>query len=578
MSDEPIPQRKMVQWLAPSVLAHSALEVAFSSLFANFADKREQMAGLSDEIFTPRDESDPFWFDYASDVGDGFGPTYTVASMIARDSLNVRGIDAAGKERKVETTRGRLLVLGGDEVYPSAKWSTYQERFTGPYAAALRDPDGPGPYCPAQRPQRALRRPGQSRLVRRAGSFTRMFCQDAAIGGWQTRQKRSYFAIDLPHGWWLWGIDIQFDAYIDGPQLEYFTQGRHERLQPGDRVILATAKPSWVKVPDDGPAPQSWQSLAYLDKRLIRPKDAELALTITGDLHHYSRYSPVDGAKHDKVTAGGGGAYLSPTHWLPPSLELPSLDGKTRATHRLGKCWPDAPASKRLRWGILRHLMPWVTPTLNLVLIGISFLFALLLAAGVKDQATGMPADGSWELIGDSVSLWLVFAVLPLGAALVGWAVFGDAPWLAGVIHAVVQFCAVGALTLFGLAWNPLGVTTDGFWLGYVTVAAVGLIGGTIVGRWLLVLYLLTTHLANSRWHANEVFAAQSRKAGTRYKHFVRFRIDENGLKLYVIGVESVSSGWSTSRNRCPTTAGARSCSSTSTRSLTRPPRPRERR
>ena len=41
-------------------------------------------------------------------------------------------------------------------------------------------------------------------------------------GHWKTEQTRSYFAIKLVPGWWLWAVDTQFDTYIDPPQLSYF--------------------------------------------------------------------------------------------------------------------------------------------------------------------------------------------------------------------------------------------------------------------------------------------------------------------------------------------------------------------
>ena len=76
-------------------------------------------------------------------------------------------------------------------------------------------------------------------------SFTRLFTQRSWIGAWRTRQRRSYFALRLSDRWWLWATDIQFDTYIDGPQLEYFRKASAD-LKDGHRVILATAKPSWV--------------------------------------------------------------------------------------------------------------------------------------------------------------------------------------------------------------------------------------------------------------------------------------------------------------------------------------------
>ena len=57
--------------------------------------------------------------------------------------------------------------------------------------------------------------------------FMRVFGQENWVGGRQTAQRRSYFAIGLPHRHWLWGIDIQNDAYVDSAQIAYFQRGRH---------------------------------------------------------------------------------------------------------------------------------------------------------------------------------------------------------------------------------------------------------------------------------------------------------------------------------------------------------------
>ena len=49
---------------------------------------------------------------------------------------------------------------------------------------------------------------------------------------------------------------------------------------------------------------------------------------LTGDDHHYARYQSDDGLKH-KLTAGGGGAFLSATHHLRDPVKL---DGATTMT------------------------------------------------------------------------------------------------------------------------------------------------------------------------------------------------------------------------------------------------------
>jgi len=527
------PGKPMTSWLSPSVLARSAAEVVLSGLFANFADKREIEGGLSPETF----ECDPaatgtYWLDYASDVGDGFNSTYTIARLLARDEIRL------GKDT---TERGRVLVLGGDQVYPSASWERYDKRFKQPYAAAL-----PPIEDETQRPQ-LFAVPGNHDWYDGLTSFMRVFCQRKSIGGWQTRQERSYFALELPHKWWLWGIDIQFDSYIDGPQIAYFKEAS-KRATSDHRIILATAKPSWVAVRDPANPPQSWMSLAYFQERVMCVHGAKLALTITGDLHHYARYEPkVAGDGSPKITAGGGGAYLSPTHWLPGELVLPPLTSTATTSYALAKAWPNNDTSRGMRAGILQHLLPWRTFSLNELIACIYALVALLLAVGIKDQdaslAPSLAEHGGWALFADSLTLWAVLLAAGLLAGLAAWARSGDVPRPLGVLHALLQLAAATVLTLLALEWDPFDWADNGFWLAYAAAPVVGIVG-SLVGRWILVIYLFIVQQLNVRWHANEVFAAQARQAGTGFKHFVRFRIDAGGLRAYVIGVEDVPRKW----------------------------------
>jgi hypothetical protein len=519
---EPEPQ-PMVSWLAPRVLLHSAQEVVLSGLFANFADKRETMAGLDASCFAcGAGETGDLWLDYVSDVGDGFDSTHTIARLVAAETLTVG--DA-------KTRRGRVLVLGGDQVYPSASWERYEERFRLPYELAL--PTGPGPDMFAV--------PGNHDWYDGLTSFMRVFCQSGRIGGWTTRQRRSYFALELPRDWWLFGIDIQFDAYIDGPQIEYFRRVMADnRIGPGHKIILATAKPSWVQVDDPEVPPVSWNSLAYFDEAVISPPGAQLAVTITGDLHHYSNYSLQDGVE-PKITAGGGGAYLSPTHPLPPTRSLPQVKSSDAPTAEYvrGVVYPDAPTSQGLAGKVLKHLSPFETPTLGYVLAAVYGLVAVLLAAGVKDQATNFASslNGVGDLFLDSLTIWMALVVVVLGLGLRGWARSGDAPGWAGVVHAIAQLALAWAATLALLKWNPLHAADNGFWLGYEVAVLVALVG-VIGGRAILVLYLWLAHHHDARWHANEVLAAQGI---ADYKNFLRFRIDAQGdLTMYAIGVERV--------------------------------------
>ncbi|EFN50573.1 hypothetical protein CHLNCDRAFT_136265 [Chlorella variabilis] len=59
-------------------------------------------------------------------------------------------------------------------------------------------------------------------------------------------QEKSYFAIRLPHGWWLFGLDLALEDDIDMCQYSYFARIAEERLGPGDQVVLVQHCPSWL--------------------------------------------------------------------------------------------------------------------------------------------------------------------------------------------------------------------------------------------------------------------------------------------------------------------------------------------
>src|SRR5206468_3644310 len=121
----------------------------------------------------------------------------------------------------------------------------------------------------------------------------------------------------------------------------YFRDLAAEEVRPGDRLILCTAKPSWVHAGMIGDESYTagltaQRNLEYFERTVIDPSGARALLTLSGDLHHYARYANQDGARM-KITAGGGGAYLYPTHGLPQRISWLGGDGTEeytlRATH-----------------------------------------------------------------------------------------------------------------------------------------------------------------------------------------------------------------------------------------------------
>ncbi len=541
----------MVSWFAPSTLGGAILEVGASKLFARFADKRELQAGLPCEQYpfeeADLDEDGCLWIDFASDVGDGFDSTYTIAWLLAQPALDLRWDDA-----DLHTSRGRFLVLGGDQVYPAASWERYEQRFVGPYRAAL-------PFVRERQPK-LFAVPGNHDWYDGLTSFMRLFCQRRWIGGWRTSQHRSYFAIQLPQRWWLWGIDIQLDTYIDEPQLAYFDR-MGEHLRPGDKVVLVTSKPSWVHA-EQKPTPQSWRTLTYFEERYIKGRGAVLPLTVTGDIHHYCHYRGSVEPAH-RVTSGGGGAYLSATHTMPDPLKVEPHGSSAPTTYTRAAIFPDAKDSEWLSRGVLRLLNPNRTRTLGVLTGSIYAAFALVLAAGVKDQEPNILAglaDGVWALLGDALTPWaILFAGLLILLLCSTADVEADGKaarrWKAvryGLVHAGAHLVPLTAATLFVLwrlreldigLWGLREVATEnsGFWPGYLTALIVFVVG-VLWGRSALTLYFHFAHKRNPRQHDNDVFASQSIEG---YKEFLRMRLDPSGeLTVFPIGVREAVKDW----------------------------------
>ena len=137
------------------------------------------------------------WFDYAADTGDGFNSSYWVACQLAQRRLAVRRSET-GEDSSLsplDLPRGRFLILGGDQVYPSASREAYENRFIKPFEAASY------PVCPPDRlaAPHLYAIPGNHDWYDGLASFMNVFGDRRAIGGWRTVQRVSYFAIKLPH-------------------------------------------------------------------------------------------------------------------------------------------------------------------------------------------------------------------------------------------------------------------------------------------------------------------------------------------------------------------------------------------
>ncbi|WP_224366108.1 metallophosphoesterase [Hyalangium versicolor] len=517
------PGRPMVSWLDPLMLARAGVQAAISSTIGKQADRRLLDALAAPKVepsdFSVDDEGKPreeLWLDYVSDMGDGWDSTYAVAQTVACPTLTLR--DETGATH--ETRGGELLVLGGDEVYPTASVKAYEERTLEPWRAAMSR-QRPPPHVFAV--------PGNHDWYDGLVSFTRLFCQGRTPAGWQTHQRRSYFAVKLPHGWWLIGTDMQLESDIDEPQVSYF-QEIARQMRPEDRVILCLAEPAWLLAqvrPLDGRSYLE-NNLTFLEDEVFGKK---VSVFLAGDLHHYRRHADDDGRQ--KIIAGGGGAFLHPTH--VPRKEQALQDGFTAR-----KSFPEARDSRRLSWRNLGLVMS--NPRFG-VLTGLLYMllaWALAVNIGSANVPKALGLVLSTALSSPGIVLLSTFVILGLIAF--ADTRYGRWRWLVGLLHGLVHMTAA-----FLIAWGVAHLMGSELALSFrnpvrdMLSAVLIFAGGFLAGPTIMGLYLLISLNVFSA-HPNEAFSSL---AIPDWKNFIRMRIAPDGrLWIYPIGLRRVPRAW----------------------------------
>ncbi|MFD7322693.1 hypothetical protein ACFV9D_16630 [Streptomyces sp. NPDC059875] len=557
--------QEQVRWLAPKELARTAVKVALAAVFADYSDKREiqgalQAGLLHAPLANPRAED--IWIDFVADLGDGFEATYSVASALAAAQLAVDG--------PVSLPRGSLLVLGGDQVYPVASTTAYEDRMKGPYRAAL-------PSAPDQPLMVVL--PGNHDWYDGLTAFLRMFAQERPIGGWQTRQTRSYFAVQLPQRWWLVGLDSQLGSYFDDPQRRYFESFLSPQLLPGDSVIVCSAAPTWVESDEE---PNAFNSLHWFDRNIIRTRfnrdsgkredtGASIRLWLTGDKHHYARYAerlpddppgsddalPPDPRRRQMVTCGLGGAFLASTHTLPKALPLPPATSRMRekddpppAFARAQHTYPDEKGSRSLARAIAKPWSPRWLPRRNpgfAVLAGVLQVVLVLMVSGVYALAEGRhnPIDairraGTDDLLGlvcTSVALLVLPFLFGWGSALLRARrpVTPSGPVVAVLFQLAV---AVAALAVTVAVSRSVPHSWSRFWL-LAILLVVAAVMGALLGSQLFALWMLGTDRGQvAEWQ-------MSGQSIDDHTGFVRMHIARDGtLTLYPLALDATCRDW----------------------------------
>jgi hypothetical protein len=587
----------MAGWYDPGLLAATGIRSAISGLFGHFADKREAIAAANAIQPTPADAefdysgANPggdFWFDYLADSGDGWNSTYAMARLAAQDSLD------GG-----QLPRGQLLILGGDQVYPTASKEEYRDRFIAPFDEAYAP--GGAKRWPDERGKRPhlYAIPGNHDWYDGLNSFFGLFCrrrvarhgvdlgvsrEGKVIGGRQTQQTRSYFAIALPNDWWVWGTDSQLEGYIDQPQIDYFQHAAAYWMKPGSKVILCVADPAWAYVDPKDPD-KKFESFSYLERlaglaRALAPEqrpeewenDPEgrwpdegtpmghaLKLVLTGDSHHYCRWQE---DKLNHIVCGGGGAFLHPTHHLGTKrfdsrFPKPGEEGGPGAYPREfriattdeGKeaLFPDSATSRGLSWGNFKFALLNTSFVFLFFFIYGFFNWILDFNAGIALHKTLAVAlrEGGW-----CDAVWRYWTVLvptsPWSALLValsGFAYtrFADSPystalrWAMGLGHALLQAATVTLITVAVLRWTEGLIAdprADSIASVALATAASAIASGIAFGLYLFV----CIHFLGR--HPNEGFSSMRIED---FKSFLRLRIDKEGrLTVFPIGLRRV--------------------------------------
>ena len=372
-----------VSWLmGRELLAGLKWIAAYSFL----GDKQDPKNWMNAEVIKPprsnNNASDPYWFDYIADTGDGMSAVYNIA-YLCMSELWVDGQNTIGSDNVAlvqdETCsqhlpRGEFLFIGGDTAYHIADTASLKERFQTPFNCAALDIMHTGKAVD-QRPIYGI--PANHDYYDVLDGFNRQFARpigddshnpllndpkDPQLGllGYERTQISSYLALELPFNWWLWGLDSQ-EGKMDKRQRAFFVSTFYPNLlkngmlfdkdqkdkvlkQLQDNVpaklIVTTPEPStvfgkWASLKEvdvlikDGtndPKEQIAKTFASLglDPSFISTKNGVLTqdkcrLDISGDIHHYERYwgaTPQDlkPSNYASIVAGGGGAFLHPSH------------------------------------------------------------------------------------------------------------------------------------------------------------------------------------------------------------------------------------------------------------------------
>lgn len=561
MAETQFVRKSAVRWHSPKTLARAGSHALMFKIVGGFSDQRDTQRFLSSAIVEvqrpcsgPDDQpSEEIWVDYFADSGDGFEACATVTHLLAQETLNLarhatKDVEASAHDEKpVPTQRGSLLIHGGDAVYPVAKTRDYEDRFTGPMRAMLDHTCDEHPILVGV--------PGNHDWMDGLNAWSKIMTQKGWVGGWRTAQERSYFATKLSERWWILGVDAHLGEYLDEGQIEFFKETARS-FAPGTQVIMCVPTPTWIHQTKHA---EAHQVLDYLIRKALRGR-AEVRLILTGDLHHYSRYesryesrngaglTTAPGQAHTEglnpegvktshlITAGGGGAFLSASHGLPPDIVLPSVESRDQGkSDPVGfeqrHVYPSVAQSKAIgrRWPSIL----WRNGGFPLI-IGVMYLALGWNVLGASPQS--LSTEALWSgLLRPGTVFWLVvtliFCLLAAKSKM-------SKAWVVAVPHLFLHIVSLSLLaTLSRFLFENLDASLRvSRYLGSWLVAGTGAILGTLISSFAF-------FLADRRG-LDHLFLSSGIRS-TQYRNFIRMRIDANEtLTIFPVGIDKSPKNW----------------------------------
>lgn len=404
-----------VGWLLDRQLFLNLREILLYSAFGTRIDPRNWMVGREADL-TQDFEGEEFWFDYLSDTGDSMLATYSMAYLAYSDLWASSAVETGavafeqGGETPWHLPRGAFLLIGGDTAYHVADYETLVDRFHFPFNRAFRHLDERGKVEERRRPLFGL--PGNhdyydfldgfNRQFRRPYNDERRYDEKAGgdqpqlvIEGFLRKQWASYFSLELPFGWRLWGLDAQGGS-MDRRQKNFFRTIRQAHDKPTNRLIVATPEPITAfgrRADPDGAIVHTLKDIGLPCPFLEEDPDAALSpgscrLDLAGDVHHYARYW---GAKPDSerparyasVVSGLGGAFLHSSSTdigeIPAQVRYPPPTAALKATLR----------RVMEPWSIMRGGRVWA---LGLLVAGLLY----VAASSAESIKNGLGLETAW--------------------------------------------------------------------------------------------------------------------------------------------------------------------------------------